>query len=80
MDVGKRHSGVADNGWRPPVYLTGMQKLCASWGIRHTISSPNHHEANGTAEAAVKAIKAILGKTTGMGALMSTLSAPASWS
>ena len=30
----------------------------------HTISSPHHHEANGAAEAAVKAIKALLGKTT----------------
>ena len=28
------------------------------------ISSPHHHEANGAAEAAVKAIKALLGKTT----------------
>ena len=57
-----------------PVWLTtdggpqftsrAFKEFCASWGICHTISSPQNHEANGAAEAAVKAIKALLGKTT----------------
>ena len=48
----------------PQFTSRAFKEFCASWGICHTISSPHHHEANGAAEAAVKAIKALLGKTT----------------
>ena len=53
---------TTDDG--PQVTSRAFKEFCASWGICHTISSPHHHEANGAAEAAVKAIKALLGKTT----------------
>ena len=48
----------------PQFTSRAFKEFCASWGICHTISSPHHHEANGAAEAAVKAIKDLLGKTT----------------
>ena len=34
------------------------------WGITYLRSSPHHHQANGTAEAAVKSIKNLTGKST----------------
>ena len=63
MDVGKRHSGLTLDGG-PQFTSQAFKEFCASWGICHTISSPHHHEANRAARAVVKAIKAILGKTT----------------
>ena len=39
----------------PQFTSRAFQEFCASWGISHTIGSPHHHEANGAAEAAVKA-------------------------
>ena len=33
-----------------------------TWGIDHVTSSPNHQQANGKAESAVKLVKAMMGK------------------
>ena len=66
---------MADNGI--PVQLTTdggpqftsqtFKQFCDGWGINHTVSSPHHHQANGAAEAAVKAVKTLLSKTTANG-------------
>ena len=39
-----------------------FSKFCKDWGIIHDPSSPYHHHENGSAEAAVKAIKSLLSK------------------
>ena len=44
-----------------------FKEFCKCWGIQHVFSSPHHHESNGAAEAAVKAMKALLAKTTTKG-------------
>ena len=67
MDGGQGHPGGADYGRRPPVYVAGVQAVCDGWGINHTVSSPYHHQANGAAEAAVKAVKTLLSKTSANG-------------
>ncbi len=41
-----------------------FRQLCDEWGIEHDRSGPYHHQANGAAEAAVKAVKALLAKST----------------
>ena len=56
---------TTDDG--PKFTSRAFKESCASWGIFHTIISPHHHEANGPTEAAVNAIKALLGKTTRIG-------------
>ena len=66
---------MADKGI--PVQLTtdggpqftsqAFKQFCDGWGINHTVSSPHHHQANGAAEAAVKAVKTLLSKTTANG-------------
>ena len=44
--------------------LQAFSNFCRQWGIHHVLSSSHHHEANGAAEAAVKAMKALVAKTT----------------
>ena len=43
--------------------------FCNRWGIDHDPSSPYHHQSNGHAEAAVKACKWLVAKTTKRGNL-----------
>ena len=44
-----------------------FKQFCDGWGINHMVSSPHHHQANGAAEAAVKAVKTLLSKNTANG-------------
>ena len=48
----------------PQFASQALSDFCRQWGIHHVLSSPHHHEANGAAEAAVKAMKAPVAKTT----------------
>ena len=58
---------TSDGG--PQFTSAAFRDFCASWGINHVMSSPHHHQSNGAAEAAVKAVKAIIAKTTSGGRL-----------
>ena len=51
----------------PQFASQAFSDFCQQWGIHHILSSPHHHEANGAAEAAVKARKALVAKTTTAG-------------
>ena len=51
----------------PQFASQAFSDFCRQWGIHHVLSSPHHHEANGAAEAAVKAMKALIAKTTTIG-------------
>ena len=51
----------------PQFASQAFSDFCRQWGIHHVLSSPHHHEANGAAEAAVKAMKALIAKTTTTG-------------
>ena len=51
----------------PQFSSQAFSAFCRQWGIHHVLSSPHHHEANGAAEAAVKAMKALIAKTTTTG-------------
>ena len=43
--------------------------FCQEWGIQHVMSSPYHQQANGVGEAAVKAMKHLIAKSTNRGNL-----------
>ena len=51
----------------PQFASQAFSDFCRQWGIHHVLSSPHHHEANGAVEAAVKAMKALITKTTTTG-------------
>ena len=51
----------------PQFTSQAFKQFCDGWGINHTVSSPHHHQPNGAAEAAVKAVKTLLSKTTANG-------------
>ena len=80
VDGGQGHSGAADYGRRPQFTSRPFKQFCNSWGINHMVSSPHHHQANGAAEAAVKAVKTLYPKALRIATSTSMHSAPASWS
>ena len=51
----------------PQLTSQAFKQFCDGRGINHTVSSRHHHQANGAAEAAVKAVKTFLSKTTANG-------------
>ena len=51
----------------PQFASQAFSDFCRQWDIHHVLSSAHHHEANGAAEAAVKAMKALIAKTTTTG-------------
>ena len=51
---------ISDNG--PQFTSVDFQKFSTAWDFEHQTSSPGHQQANGKAEAAVKAAKTILTK------------------
>ena len=51
---------VSDGG--PQFTSSEFERFVESWGISHVTSSPNHQQANGKAESAVKVVTAMMGK------------------
>lgn len=51
---------VSDQG--PQYTSSQFRDMTHKWGIRHTMSSPDHHRSNGKAEAAVKTVKHLMHK------------------
>ena len=51
----------------PQFALQAFSDFCRQWGIHHALNSPHHDEANGAAEAAVRAMKVLVAKTTTTG-------------
>ena len=51
---------VSDGG--PQFTSREFEVFMKTWGIDHVTSSPNHQQANGKAESAVKLVKAMMGK------------------
>ena len=51
---------VSDQG--PQYTSSQFRDMTQKWGIRHTMSSPGHHQSNGKAEAAVKTVKHLMYK------------------
>ena len=62
IDVGKPLRLRSDGG---PQFRTPFIEWCEKMGIQHELSSPDHHESNGHAESAVKAMKHLLAKSGG---------------
>ena len=60
IDVGKPLRIRTDGG---PQFRTEFDEWCHEQGIVHELSSPDHHESNGHAESAVKAMKHLIAKT-----------------
>ena len=60
VDVGKPLRLRSDGG---PQFRTEFDEWCEKMGIIHELSSPDHHESNGHAESAVKAMKHLIAKT-----------------
>ena len=52
---------TSDGG--PNVASAEFDRFCSDWGIIHEKSSPHFAQANGTAEAAVKSVKALVKRT-----------------
>ena len=53
----------------PQFASQAFSDFCQQWRIHHVLSSPHHHEANRAADAAVKAMKALVAKTTTTGSI-----------
>ena len=60
IDVGKPLRIRTDGG---PQFRSEFDEWCHEQGIVHELSSPDHHESNGHAESAVKAMKHLIAKT-----------------
>ena len=60
IDVGKPVRIRSDGG---PQFRSEFSEWCQEQGIIHELSSPDHHESNGHAESAVKAMKHLITKT-----------------
>ena len=60
VDVGKPVRIRSDGG---PQFRSEFSEWCEQQGIIHELSSPDHHESNGHAESAVKAMKHLIAKT-----------------
>ena len=60
VDIGKPLRLRSDGG---PQFRSEFVEWCQEQGIEHELSSADHHESNGHAEAAVKAMKHLLAKT-----------------
>ncbi|XP_043240720.1 uncharacterized protein K02A2.6-like [Amphibalanus amphitrite] len=53
-----------------PQFTAGLtRRFLEKWGVKHQISSPHYPQANGHAEAAVKAVKRLIKRTTADGRL-----------
>ena len=53
-----------------PQFTAGItKKFLTKWGVQHQVSTPHYPQANGHAEAAVKAVKRLVKKTTSNGQL-----------
>ena len=61
-DVGVPRKLTTDGG--PQFASRAFADFCRRWTVNHEKSSPHHHQANGHAEAAVKAVKGLIAKTT----------------
>ena len=61
-DVGVPHKLTTDGG--PQFASKKFGDFCKRWTVHHEKSSPHHHQANGHAESAVKAVKHLIAKTT----------------
>ena len=59
VDVGKPLRLRSDGG---PQFRSEFADWCQEQGIEHELASPDHHESNGHAESAVKAMKHLLAK------------------
>ena len=59
VDVGKPLRLRSDGGAQ---FRSEFDQWCQEQGIEHELSSPDHHESNGHAESAVKAMKQLLAK------------------
>lgn len=62
MDKGVPVKLTTDGG--PQFKSQEFSLWCQKWGIDHDRSSPHYHQSNGHAEAAVKAMKAVVAKST----------------
>ena len=57
-----------------PQFTAGItRRFLTKWGVQHLVSSPHYPQANGHAEAAVKAVKRLIKKTAANGRLDSDL-------
>lgn len=61
-DYGIPISMRSDGG--PQFKSDEFENFMTEWNKRHEISSPHHHESNGHAESAVKAMKLLVKKTS----------------
>ena len=66
-DLGIPETLTTDNG--PHFSSHRFAEFCTNWQIRHVTSSPHYPQSNGHAEAAVKAMKTLVLKTTSNGNL-----------
>ena len=66
-DLGVPQKLRSDNG--PQFSASDFQRFLARWNVVSATSSPHYPQSNGRAEAAVKAMKAIVAKTTQGGEL-----------
>ena len=66
-DLGIPETLTTDNGPHFSSHL--FAEFCTNWQIRHVTSSPHYTQSNGHAEAAVKAMKTLVLKTTSNGNL-----------
>ena len=66
-ELGVPRKIVTDGG--PQFSSKRFKDFCKRWQVEHVQSSPHYHQANGHAEAAVKAVKHLIYKTTSNGDL-----------
>lgn len=66
-DLGVPIKFRSDNG--PQFASSQFKRFLTNWGVKHETSSPHYPQSNGLAESAVKAMKAIVKKTTTNGVI-----------
>ena len=65
VEKGVPNQFLSDGG--PQFASREFSQFCEDGGITHVRSSPHHHQASDTAEAAVKAMKHLIVKSTSRG-------------